>query len=513
MPENQVQTSLVVIDKGTGPLNQIARSADNVSRSAERAKRAFTGVIPEMGKGGKGGGVIPGMGKGEEGEEAMKIAGLRVERDKFAADKEEMLLRRARMRHLRLQDGKERVFHQITGAAMMLLGSTQKGWAGEVMKAAGTTQMVGTSLFGLGGALGKLGPLLAKFGGWVGIAVGAYQVVAGAYRKIVNSIENEEKAVQHQIQLHKALAGSTTGLDRAQFNQAAELMSRMSEESKRAAQIEKQATLIPAKPLEKTGAALDRWQAAIAVMVEKSYKRDADEEKNAQNQQEYATKLQQAAERNALSTAAQSNTNLQLKEKMEQAAKEIDALPFQALRGAILQQKEKAAFVVQQMAAYGDILPEQQAAAQEMLQADLDRKNAAQSVIATMRAQDEAEQDLLFNASQLTSSLARLMPHADAAPEKWKRFNDELGILTDAYSQAAGKVDDEEFKQHVRETFKQTAMTKAQTSYDFRGSRFDIKQAFAEGFDPDRVAVAFTNDLAKISERRTMSGYSQPFAR
>lgn len=47
---------------------------------------------------------------------------------------------------------------------------------------------------------------------------------------------------------------------------------------------------------------------------------------------------------------------------------------------------------------------------------------------------------------------------------------------------------------------------------DFRGSRFDIKQAFAEGFDPDRVAVAFTNDLAKISERRTMSGYSQPFA-
>lgn len=49
-------------------------------------------------------------------------------------------------------------------------------------------------------------------------------------------------------------------------------------------------------------------------------------------------------------------------------------------------------------------------------------------------------------------------------------------------------------------------------NFDFRGSRFDIKQAFAEGFDPDRIAVAFTNDLASYGERRVQSSFSPLFA-
>ena len=49
-------------------------------------------------------------------------------------------------------------------------------------------------------------------------------------------------------------------------------------------------------------------------------------------------------------------------------------------------------------------------------------------------------------------------------------------------------------------------------NYDFRGSKFDIKQMFAEGFDPDRIAVAFTNDLAALGEKRLQSGLSPLFA-
>jgi hypothetical protein len=48
--------------------------------------------------------------------------------------------------------------------------------------------------------------------------------------------------------------------------------------------------------------------------------------------------------------------------------------------------------------------------------------------------------------------------------------------------------------------------------YDFRGSRFDITQEFAEGFDPDRVAVALKNDLATVGERKLMSGFSPLYA-
>lgn len=47
---------------------------------------------------------------------------------------------------------------------------------------------------------------------------------------------------------------------------------------------------------------------------------------------------------------------------------------------------------------------------------------------------------------------------------------------------------------------------------DFRGSKFEIKQQFAEGFDPGRVSVTVGNDLAELGERSTMSNLSPLFA-
>ena len=46
---------------------------------------------------------------------------------------------------------------------------------------------------------------------------------------------------------------------------------------------------------------------------------------------------------------------------------------------------------------------------------------------------------------------------------------------------------------------------------DFRGSRFDITQKFAEGFDPDRIAVAFANDLSNFGEQKVQSALLSPF--
>lgn len=40
---------------------------------------------------------------------------------------------------------------------------------------------------------------------------------------------------------------------------------------------------------------------------------------------------------------------------------------------------------------------------------------------------------------------------------------------------------------------------------DFRNSRFEIEQKFAEGFDPDRIAVGFANDVASLGERQLNS--------
>lgn len=47
---------------------------------------------------------------------------------------------------------------------------------------------------------------------------------------------------------------------------------------------------------------------------------------------------------------------------------------------------------------------------------------------------------------------------------------------------------------------------------DFRYSRFDITQRFAEGFDPDRVASAFADELQALSENRLESGFQPAFS-
>lgn len=42
---------------------------------------------------------------------------------------------------------------------------------------------------------------------------------------------------------------------------------------------------------------------------------------------------------------------------------------------------------------------------------------------------------------------------------------------------------------------------------DFRYSRFDINQRFAEGFDPDRIAAVFASDLEAMAEQKLSGGF------
>lgn len=52
----------------------------------------------------------------------------------------------------------------------------------------------------------------------------------------------------------------------------------------------------------------------------------------------------------------------------------------------------------------------------------------------------------------------------------------------------------------------------SQTNNDFRFSRFDITQRFAEGFDPDRIATFFQRDIANAANQRTESGFAPAFS-
>ena len=50
------------------------------------------------------------------------------------------------------------------------------------------------------------------------------------------------------------------------------------------------------------------------------------------------------------------------------------------------------------------------------------------------------------------------------------------------------------------------------TVQDFRYSRFDITQKFAEGFDPDRISVAFAQDIGRLGSERLQSGHEPMYA-
>lgn len=47
---------------------------------------------------------------------------------------------------------------------------------------------------------------------------------------------------------------------------------------------------------------------------------------------------------------------------------------------------------------------------------------------------------------------------------------------------------------------------------DFRHSRFTVEQKFAEGFDPDRIAVAFAKDVGRLGEQKLQSGFEPLFS-
>lgn len=107
----------------------------------------------------------------------------------------------------------------------------------------------------------------------------------------------------------------------------------------------------------------------------------------------------------------------------------------------------------------------------------------------------------------------------------------EMGIMSDseysaAVARATNPAAEPSFVQDIRNAFnRQTAgnnldaMTgrappqqRPHTTQDFRYSRFDITQKFAEGFDPDRVASAMASDLSSMAEQQLESGFSPAFS-
>lgn len=86
-----------------------------------------------------------------------------------------------------------------------------------------------------------------------------------------------------------------------------------------------------------------------------------------------------------------------------------------------------------------------------------------------------------------------------------------LGLADAADTAAAADAPDANRERRDRERTAPSGRGGGRTVQDFRFSRFQIEQKFEEGFDPDRIAVAFARDVGSMAEQRLQSGFEPLF--
>lgn len=90
--------------------------------------------------------------------------------------------------------------------------------------------------------------------------------------------------------------------------------------------------------------------------------------------------------------------------------------------------------------------------------------------------------------------------------QEWQAFAESRGLSTKD-AQALW----EEMIREGKVSLPTAPTTAREINVNFNNNRFDIRQAFAEGFDPDRIAVAFASDLGRLGEMQMQSSLA-PYA-
>lgn len=125
----------------------------------------------------------------------------------------------------------------------------------------------------------------------------------------------------------------------------------------------------------------------------------------------------------------------------------------------------------------------------------MDKGLSLQNAIQDRKAMDMQKQ---FANSALVNSVSTAIGSA------WRGAGDKLGSGWGMVQKGAAAIDDLAQKMAPKKDGGHPGKT-AKTVQDFRGSHFSITQQFAEGFDPDRIAAVFGQDVARLGEIRRQS--------
>jgi hypothetical protein len=256
---------------------------------------------------------------------------------------------------------------------------------------------------------------------------------------------------------------------------------------------QEKARYLAAMPIDKTSAAMQQWEGEL-LKAARAIATTPEQIKEAMD------KLREAAEHGTGAWENQANQQAQLAGMAKESAKRLQVLALthdatvedtKYLNGSMRAEADR-------LVAFGQLAPEHAQSFIELTQAQIEARGSLKTVFSEIEsaAKEAGQVELALKEIKMPAQLlgkSMMQAHlemagaAKAVAEK-REFTPEQA--KELYEKAISKVD----------------MTKSKLTMDFRNSRFDITQNYAEGFDPDRIAVAFTQDLAALGERRLQSG-------
>lgn len=478
--ENEVTTVFTASDKASDTIATMARAADQLRDSAESASQA-TGKV----------GVPPTAVPPPGGEEGLS-----------KAEKEEARTRRERIKSIKLEEEKGNLAGNASKAFASTLGLEGSSFTEKLAGAGEHMEAVGFQMARFDGSLGEAGKKLIGLAGKIGTFAPALAIGVGIGSLISEWLNRKDEKAREMANRNyvKALGYRSS----EEYFTAMQLQKQTIFHRELAANVQKAAMKMGAMPIDKTGAAMANFDNEV-LNTAKAFAHTPEEIQEAVNA------LKEAAEKNVPSILAENKHRIMMGKELQEASAGIKRLPWNATEEEMIKYDQALGTAAKALIDQGKILPSMAKEAMEGM-----RKSVEDQAAVKAKAFEDTTKFGIFMEKEAERQMKHfkvVSPHASVS--KLVDMNEDMAwhgkraIL--AMEKKLGKDLTGDQRQEVLEKVHSAMLEKQQKTFDFRGSRFDIKQAFAPGFDPDRIAVAFANDLARVGEFRGTSQHSTTF--
>lgn len=512
----EVRSVFRVVDTGSTPLSKIGRAFGAVQEQAAKAQIAADSFSKKVGRasppsgfsatpktwGTSAAALAGGAARATEKVRRGRAAEPEVlARDEAAIVRAEMAARRARVKGLKFEEQRG----NIAGAAVStvarashLLGVESNEYTGKIGEAAESVEGLGFQMAAFSGRMGSIGARLVGLAGPIGLIAGAAGLVFQGSRMLAEKLDQSAQREEERARY----LGFMSAADKKSFDA---VVKARSEEERLAyvARRQMEDQRISARP--GADARVDERD-----RFDQAYKRAAQAVMKYGFTAEQATAaLDRGLEQSYAATAQRAVEEAKLVDAERKALAGLDVLPLNANAQQVKEHTEAARRAAEALRKAGDIYEKDVDSVAAVLLARSEQEGSIRSMVGRNTAMADAEARMEAAVNNFSRGLPRV--HSALSPERLMKLNAKVADLTEAYavSEAAqGRVlSPEQIK-----TFQMSLLQKAKSpSVHFNNNRFDIRQNFAEGFDPDRIAVAFTQDLVQLGERKLQSGLAPPF--